>query len=109
VCDAKHFQQCFKKWSSGNNNIDKFIKSTQLSAHKYTDETLEWIPYDRFCDIKCIAKGGFGKIYRAKWVDGRISKWDNENKDWERVNQNMFVILKSLTSLKNDTLEKKKV
>lgn len=41
VCDAKHFQHCFKKWSSGNNNtIDKFIKSTQLSAHKYTDETI---------------------------------------------------------------------
>ena len=33
VCNAIHFQQNFKNWTSGNNDIDKFIQVTQLSAH----------------------------------------------------------------------------
>ena len=30
ACNAKHFQQNFKKWTSGNDDIDKFIQDTQL-------------------------------------------------------------------------------
>ncbi|PKY50231.1 hypothetical protein RhiirA4_466604 [Rhizophagus irregularis] len=27
-CNAKYFQQNFKNWTSGNNNIDKYIQAT---------------------------------------------------------------------------------
>jgi hypothetical protein len=50
-CNAKRFQQNFENWTSGNDDIDKFIQHTQLSATDY-DKVLEWIPYDRFYDIK---------------------------------------------------------
>ena len=59
-------------------------------------------------DFKYIAKGEFGKVYRANWIDGPIykwGKWDDENKNWERYNQNEFVALKSLNNSKNVTLE----
>ena len=79
ICPAKRFQQNFKNWTSGNNDIDKFIQDTQLSAHNIDDKTLEWIPYDRFYDIKYIAKGGFDKVYRENWIDGLIDEWDDEN------------------------------
>ena len=96
ICKAKLFQQNFENWTSGNNNIDKFIQDTQLSAHVYVSKALEWIPYDRFYDIhQCIAKGKFGKIYRANWIDGYIIRWDDSNQNWKREGQNMFVILKS--------------
>ncbi|PKK73486.1 hypothetical protein RhiirC2_775999 [Rhizophagus irregularis] len=50
-------QYIFKNWTSGNNDhIDKFIKDTQLSAHTFTFNALEWISYDKF--YKFIAKGG---------------------------------------------------
>ncbi|PKY30246.1 hypothetical protein RhiirB3_447231 [Rhizophagus irregularis] len=50
-------QYIFKNWTSGNNDhIDKFIKDTQLSAHTFTFNALEWISYDKFYDIKFIAK-----------------------------------------------------
>ena len=50
-CNAKRFRQNFKNWTSGNIDIDKFIQHTQLSAtNRY--KVLEWIPYDRFYDIK---------------------------------------------------------
>ena len=51
--------------------IDKFIQDAQINA---TDEyrVIEWIPYNKFKDIKEIAKGGFGTIYKAMWIDGSI-------------------------------------
>ena len=103
ICEkAIHFQQNFKNWTSGNNYIDKFIQDTQLLEHDYTDKVLEWIPYNRFYNIKYITKGGFGKVYRANWIDGSIFFWSDYNQNWKRTNQNMFVILESLNN-PNDT------
>jgi hypothetical protein len=104
ACNAKHFQQNFSKWSSGNVDIDKFIQDTQLSAIS-SCRVLEWIPYDRFYDIEYIAKGGFGKVYRANWIDGYIVKWNIKNQNWARDESNKFVALKSLNNSKNVTLE----
>src|SRR6266536_2226612 len=95
MCSAMHFQQNFKNWTSGNNDIDEFIQDAQLSVHSDDDKSkvLEWIPYSRFNDIKYIAKDGIGKVYRANWIDGYIQYWDSENQNWKRERQNMFVIL----------------
>jgi hypothetical protein len=103
-CNAMRFQRRFKNWTSGDHDIDKFIQDIQLSNH-YLHEisnVLEWIPYDRFYDIKYITKIG---IYRANWIDRRTAKWDNKNHNWKRYNQNMFVTLKSLNNSSNITLE----
>ena len=37
-CNAKRFQQNFQNWTSGNDDIDKFIQLTQLSA-------TNWVKY----------------------------------------------------------------
>ncbi|PKK67153.1 hypothetical protein RhiirC2_783889, partial [Rhizophagus irregularis] len=106
LCNAKHFKQNFNNWTSGNDDIDKFIQDTQLSSHKdIIKKALEWIPYDKFYDVKYIAKGGFGKVYKANWIDGNISFWDNDYQNWKRIGQNKFVALKSLNNSKNVTLE----
>ena len=104
ACNAKHFQQNFEKWTSGNVDIDKFIQDTQLSTNNHL-QVLEWIPYDRFYDIEYIAKGGFGKVYRANWIDGNIHYWDNKNQNWIRYEPNKFVALKSLNNSQNVTSE----
>src|SRR4051812_41923504 len=65
-CNSKHFQQNFKNWTSGNHDIDELIQRTQLKAKNYK-EALEWIEYDRFKEIKYLAKGGFGITYKAIW------------------------------------------
>src|SRR6266487_4116986 len=54
-CNAKRFQQNFKNWTSGNNEIDKFIQKSQLKA-KNNDEFIEWVEYDRFENVKYLAK-----------------------------------------------------
>src|SRR6266542_1552900 len=102
ICNVKHFQYNFGNWTRGNNVINKLIQNIQLSTHNNASEVLEWIPYNRFYDIKCIAKG---KVYRANWIDGYIKSWDDENQSWNRYNKNMFIYLKSLNGSKNITLE----
>src|SRR5215475_6070972 len=99
ICNTIYFQRNFKNWTSGNNDIDKFIQDSQLSAHKDAKKALEWIPYDRFFKVKYIAKDKFSKVYNANWIDGFIINWDNKNQNWRRENQNMFVVLKNLNSL----------
>ena len=61
---------------------------------------LEWIPYNKFKDIKYLDKGGFSTIYKAIWLDGPFRNWnENENK-LERVN-NKKVALKCLNESSN--------
>jgi hypothetical protein len=103
ICNARHFQQNFENWTSGNDDINKFIQDTQLMVHEYDEisHVLEWISYERFHGIKYIAENN---VYRANWIDGCISKWDDETQNWKRY-QNMFVLLKTLNNSNNITSE----
>jgi hypothetical protein len=104
ICIAMYFQQNFINWTSGNDDIDKLIQDTQLSVHDNYEisEALEWIPYDRFYDIKYISKT---KRYKANRIDGHIIDWSSKYQNWIRENQNMIVELESIDILKNITLE----
>src|SRR4051812_37503969 len=66
-CDPGKFLKEGK--TSGNPEIDKLIHESQLKTEHYY-WNLEWIPYDRFQDIKSIGEGGFADIYSASWLDG---------------------------------------
>ncbi|RHZ78472.1 hypothetical protein Glove_164g36 [Diversispora epigaea] len=99
-CNSKHLQNDFNNWTSGNNKIDKLIQDAQLNAN-YSSDVIEWIPYDRFKDVKQIGKGGFGTIHYARWIDGRIDKWDIENQQWKRYEENREVALKKFDNFVN--------
>uniref|UniRef100_U9SU25 Uncharacterized protein n=1 Tax=Rhizophagus irregularis (strain DAOM 181602 / DAOM 197198 / MUCL 43194) TaxID=747089 RepID=U9SU25_RHIID len=105
ICTTIKFQRNFENWTSGNNNIDKFIQDTQLSVHvnyEVYKKALEWIPYDRFNNIE---KSSFdNKVYKANWIDGYICEWDDEKQNWKRNNNNMIVTLKRINNLKKITL-----
>ncbi|RHZ48722.1 hypothetical protein Glove_543g9 [Diversispora epigaea] len=98
-CNSKHFQNDFNNWTSGNDKIDKFIQDAQVNVD-YHLKVIEWIPYDRFKDIKQIGKGGFGTIHYARWIDGSINKWDIENQQWKR-GSNREVALKKFDNFVN--------
>ena len=108
-CRVCNFQQNFQNWTSGNHDVDKFIQKMQLKA-KDRNQVIEWIEYDRFKDIKYLAKGGFGTTFKAIWKDGPISYWDFENNQWKRNktywhHPNYPVALKCLHNSQNITTE----
>ncbi|PKB93359.1 hypothetical protein RhiirA5_441500, partial [Rhizophagus irregularis] len=97
TCYTKRFQQNFINWSSNNDDIDNFIKNTQLSAHGDVKKALEWIPYYKFYDIEDITKDR----YYANWIDGNMIDWDSENQNWKREGRHMIVELKKLNDPKS--------
>uniref|UniRef100_U9V5S8 Protein kinase domain-containing protein n=1 Tax=Rhizophagus irregularis (strain DAOM 181602 / DAOM 197198 / MUCL 43194) TaxID=747089 RepID=U9V5S8_RHIID len=47
---------------------------------------MEWIPYSQFTNVEEIARGGFGIIYLATWLDGSIKvSYDRERSSNETV------------------------
>src|SRR5438445_2973175 len=95
ICNSICFAHNFINWTSGNNYIDKFIQDIQLLVHNSSYEVfkkvVEWIPYDRLYDIKCIRKDLYDNIYKARWIDGYIYRWNYEHQYWERDGKNIVV------------------
>src|SRR5207244_4459255 len=97
-------------WSSGNPDIDKFIKDTMYDARHHESRSgrydvlfLEWVPFDRFEDIKQIGEGGFAKVYSATWIDGQsVRCYDG----WKKSNPRpMEIALKRLNGSQNISAE----
>ncbi|CAB5389667.1 unnamed protein product [Rhizophagus irregularis] len=92
-------------WSSGNNEIDKFIKDTIYDARKVNCNFLEWVPFDKFKDINRIGEGGFSKVYSATWIDGP-KMYDKGYKNWKkRKPEPIKVALKRLNGSENMSAE----
>jgi|SRR6266498_4711903 len=90
-------------WTSGNPDIDQFIKDTIYNArHKEFPKFLEWVPFDEFTYIKQVGEGGFAKVYTAAWVVGK-SKFKKQNDGtWKKLDRNpMKVALKRLNGSQN--------
>ena len=68
-CKDCDLYRVIEGWTSENPDIDKFIKDTMYNARQDEYSFLEWVPFDRFADIKQIGEGGFAKVYTATWID----------------------------------------
>ena len=101
-CNSKHFQQDFNKWTSGNKEIDEFIQKFQLNATRW-QEVLEWIHYEKFRNIKYLAKGGFGTVHKAEWIDEYILNWDINQTKWNRIKTT--IVLKYFNNSQNLTTD----
>ena len=90
-------------WSSGNPDIDKFIKDTMYL--RKNERWLEWVPFNRFTNITRIDTGGFSQLYLATWIDGKtIYKYDYGN--WKKLDPKpMIVALKKLNGSQNISAE----
>src|SRR5215470_2564476 len=93
-------------WSSGNPDIDKFIKDTIYGERKhngnYSPRFLEWVPFDRFEDVKQIGEGGFAKVYSATWIDGNAKYTRQDDGSWKKLDlKSMKITLKRLNGSQN--------
>ena len=108
-------------WTSENSEIDEFIKDTIYNAkenHVYGDDDddnvghyyvplfLEWVPFDRFEDIKPIGEGGFAKVYSAKWINGKANYTRQDDGTWKKEDPvPINVALKRLNESQNMSFE----
>ena len=103
-CDIASLKENFSNWTSGNPNMDEFIRHTQLNANDSTDY-LEWIDFDQFDLVKNINKrGAFSSIYSVVWMEGPRWNLDEEGEAWTR-NGPIKVILKRLDNSQNISQE----
>ncbi|PKY46592.1 kinase-like protein [Rhizophagus irregularis] len=101
-------------WSSGNPDIDMFIKATIYNVrHVDSSPFLEWVSFDKFTDINQIGEGGFSKVYSAIWMDGKSSYKKRNDESWIKLeSEPIKVALKKLNGSQNmstDYLNKIKV
>ncbi|RHZ87195.1 hypothetical protein Glove_40g167 [Diversispora epigaea] len=57
------------KWTSGNYDVDKIIQMTQSDENSKQWEIWRWIDYSKLKNVKYLAEGGFGSIWKAEWID----------------------------------------
>jgi hypothetical protein len=93
-------------WTSENTEIDEFIKDTiynaKLDIHYSYPLFLEWVPFDRFEDIKQIGEGGFAKVYSATWIDGKAKYVRQNDRSWiKKEPKPIKVALKRLNGSQN--------
>jgi hypothetical protein len=97
-------------WTSGNPDIDKFIKDSMckpewynINERVYGYTFLEWVTFDRFTDIKEVGEGGFAKVFSATWIDG-ISSFKQSDGSWKkREPKPKKIALKRLNGSQNMT------
>ena len=73
------------KYTSGDEDVDNFIRQTIISARRSYDY-LEFIPYENFKDIKKLGEGGFAiasLATRTNCLKGHF-EWDDEAKKYIR-------------------------
>ncbi|GBB98854.1 hypothetical protein RclHR1_03340015 [Rhizophagus clarus] len=85
---------------SGNKVIDDFIKYVQTNSGKRNGKMI-FVPYGKFENIELIGEGGFSKIYKATWVDCRIS--NSGTPIYPIQNKSVTVALKKLNNSNNIT------
>jgi serine/threonine protein kinase len=86
---------------SGNKVIDDFIRYTQTNYAYKDNGKMIFVPYEKFENIELIGEGGFSKIYKAIWIDCKISY--RGNLDHSLRNKSKTVALKKLNNSKNIT------
>jgi hypothetical protein len=74
----------FSKWTSGNDEIDKFLRDSQCNL-KTLRTIMELIPYENLINIKYLAEGGFATVYSASWRPGYIQEYDMREHRFKRA------------------------
>ena len=91
---------CQDVYYSGNKIVDNFIQEMHLKISFYKDTIFEWIPYNKFNNIKEISKGDYAIICSAMWKDGLLY-YDRYNDEKYTRKSDKNVVLKYLYNSQN--------
>ena len=63
----------------GNEEIARFLYQCKPDGGY-----IRWIPFDKFRNVEYLAKGGFGEVHKATWIN-YYDSYDEEHKDRDVV------------------------
>src|SRR5207248_10853779 len=81
-CKEKKLKKLTDK--CGNEEIARFLYQCKLNAWCYNNCYIRWIPFDKFRNVEYLAKGGFGEVHKATWIN-YYDSYDEEHKDRDVV------------------------
>ncbi|KAG9306390.1 hypothetical protein G9A89_018273 [Geosiphon pyriformis] len=74
----------WRRWNSGNENIDQYIGYTQQISESCRG-CLEWISPDEILSLDQVGIGGFSVVKEGIWERGKILFLDEKNQNYERI------------------------
>ena len=77
-----------------NEKIARFLYYGKLNGNHF--KNIQWIPFDEFRNVEYLAKGGFGEVHKAAWIDHDYNYYDYEDLD---------VVLKGIYNSGNKILD----
>jgi hypothetical protein len=95
-CERKQCEEKFSNCTSGDKNIDAFLRDSQLKSTR-PQTFLEWIPFNKLENISILNTKSGKKtrtVYSATWKDGPRIMWDQQNEKYERVETKVTIIYK---------------
>ena len=66
-CKEKEIEKLTDK--CGNEEMARFLYDYKLNSN-YHYGYIRWIPFDKFRNVEYLAKGGFGEVHKATWING---------------------------------------
>ncbi|CAB4489803.1 unnamed protein product [Rhizophagus irregularis] len=81
-CYQMIIEEDFKNWTSGNKELDRVIRQSQLNVKNSNDIFLEVIPFEFGRLLNKIGMGGFSTIYLAYLRISRYSEAFRMNPYW---------------------------
>ncbi|CAG8628902.1 1317_t:CDS:2 [Funneliformis caledonium] len=83
-CEISALKENFRKWTSGNLDIDNFIQYTQSNATGIVDY-LEYIDFEKLEFVeKANKRDAASTIYSAIWIEGPRWLWEKDAEIWSR-------------------------
>jgi len=71
-CKEKKVEKLITK--CGNEEMAKLLYKSKLKKHEF--DYIRWIPFNEFQNIKYLAKGGFGEVQKAEWIDNYYNGYE---------------------------------
>jgi len=83
-CKGKKIKKLTDK--CGNKEIAGFLYECKLNANIYSHyykfyNYIQWIPFDEYRNIEYLAKGVFGEVYKATWINSYYNHHEEKYKD----------------------------
>ena len=78
-CKGKKIEKLTDK--CGNEKIARFLYKCKLNAKYYNVKYIRWIPFDGFKNIEYLAKGGFGEVHKATWINDDYDEMEYDGED----------------------------